>query len=109
MEYIQPGNQTGKGKHKWSAPATLRSLKPSLSEYHCNPKTKDVICQCQASFQPLIHTASQVSSPLTTVQNTIVEKLQSSARPKKKIQRGKRHDAIKGDLKDFKAISASIS
>jgi len=102
MEYIQPGNQTGKGKHKWSAPATLRSLKPSLSEYHCNPKTKDVICQCQA-------TASQVSSPLTTVQNTIVEKLQSSARPKKKIQRGKRHDAIKGDLKDFKAISASIS
>jgi len=45
----------------------------------------------------------------TTVENTIVEKLQSSARPKKKIQRGKRHDAIKGDLKDFKAISASIS
>lgn len=67
-----------------SAPATLESLKLSLSEYHCNPKTKAVICQCQASFQPLIHTALEVSGPLTTVQNTMVKKLQSSAIPKNK-------------------------
>jgi hypothetical protein len=66
-----------------SVPATLRSLKLSLSEYHCNPKAKAVICQCQASFQPLIHTTLEVSGLLTTVQNTMFEKLQSSAIPKK--------------------------
>lgn len=55
-----------------------------------------------SEFSATDHTAPQVSGPLATVQNTMVEKLQSSARPKKQLFKGAK------DMMPSKEISKTL-